>query len=617
MSHLKNVAFVNKVSLDHIKRNRFDLSHEVKTTVMPGRLVPILTLEVVPGDDFSIATELIIETMPQIAPTKHRVEASVHYFYSPNYLVHANFIDWLTGGVRGDGKVTNEDGSAGTVDLAVPSLSMSTWYTETTGTEAYRRIFFGPSTLWNYLTGTCLFGRKRHSDGSYYNVNYPRELTVNMLAFRHYQRIWAEHYRDQNLTDDTSNYRTDTLNRREYVETAPSVNGVLDPINEKNIFALRNRCWERDLLTAALPWTQRGTAPAVPLSSPTNLFADVLLNVTPGSSGEFVTTSQIPGNAAPGYSLVTANDPNITAPGLPLDLRTGFLQTGGGSAPGQWKTAYDPNGTLVANLGNLDFGSMSINEFRYAVAVQRTLESLARIGGRPHEAQLAIYGVNSSYTQYYKPVCFGGGTMQLQMDTQYQTNNTSSELTPQGNPSGNSMTYQPGGIRGNHYVHDNGYIFAILSIRPCTAYADGIPRHFLKTDKYDYLHPQLQNIGEVPVYYAEAFAPEDSTLTYKPYDTWGYHRPYYEYAIVNSTTTGQLAATLAHWTQTRFFSQNNPPALNSKFVTMDGTSDEMTRPFAYTGNDPYGTDKYVVMAYHKIFATRPLDVLGEPGLDRI
>ena len=55
---------------------------------------------------------------------------------------------------------------------------------------------------------------------------------------RAYNMIWNEYYRDENLQDPVD-------------------------IDQENIL---NRCWEKDYFSSALPWQQRGIAPALPIS---------------------------------------------------------------------------------------------------------------------------------------------------------------------------------------------------------------------------------------------------------------------------------------------------------------------------------------------------------------
>ena len=58
---------------------------------------------------------------------------------------------------------------------------------------------------------------------------------------RAYNLVYNEFYRDQNLISE-------------------------QPLTNETIL---NRCWEKDYFTSSLPWQQRGTAPALPISGMT------------------------------------------------------------------------------------------------------------------------------------------------------------------------------------------------------------------------------------------------------------------------------------------------------------------------------------------------------------
>ena len=69
------------------------------------------------------------------------------------------------------------------------------------------------------------------------------------LAFpaRAYFSVWNEYYRDE------------TLQTKLDISTIGSGYG-----------SLRKRCWRKDYFTSALPWQQRGVAPALPVSGTTS-----------------------------------------------------------------------------------------------------------------------------------------------------------------------------------------------------------------------------------------------------------------------------------------------------------------------------------------------------------
>lgn len=88
-----------------LKRNPFNLSHDVKLTTDFGRLTPVICKEVVPGDVWRIKSEMLIRTAPLYAPLMHRVNAYMHFYFVPSRLLMKNFETFITGGEDGTGRV--------------------------------------------------------------------------------------------------------------------------------------------------------------------------------------------------------------------------------------------------------------------------------------------------------------------------------------------------------------------------------------------------------------------------------------------------------------------------------------------------------------------------------
>lgn len=92
----------NKVEMPGVDYSTFDLSHERKFTMKPYGLVPVLVLDVLPGDKFSIKTSQLVRFLPMSAPVMHRFDFYVHMWYVPNHTLWANWEKYITGGPSGD-----------------------------------------------------------------------------------------------------------------------------------------------------------------------------------------------------------------------------------------------------------------------------------------------------------------------------------------------------------------------------------------------------------------------------------------------------------------------------------------------------------------------------------
>ena len=78
------------------KKNVFDLTHDVKLSCDMGNLVPIMTLEAVPGDKFNLSAEALVRFAPMTAPVMHRMDVSMHYFFVPNRILWSNWEKFIS-----------------------------------------------------------------------------------------------------------------------------------------------------------------------------------------------------------------------------------------------------------------------------------------------------------------------------------------------------------------------------------------------------------------------------------------------------------------------------------------------------------------------------------------
>lgn len=208
-----NANFLNSVRVDTPNRNYHDLTHEHKTTLDMGNLVPICCMEVVPGDKFQISGKALVRFMPLASPAMHRFDVSIHYFFVPNRILWDKWEDYIVG----------------KESIAPPSMF-------------FDREFFDSHRLLDY------FGLNPH-DG-----DPEDDITISPMALAAYQCVYNEWYRDQNLVNEV-NYKL--------------VNGEVPEGQREQLCTLRKRAWEHDMFTAALPFAQAGAPVDVPLGKGT------------------------------------------------------------------------------------------------------------------------------------------------------------------------------------------------------------------------------------------------------------------------------------------------------------------------------------------------------------
>lgn len=369
-------------------------------------------------------------------------------------------------------------------------------------------------------------------------VTVTQQLTYNRLPFAAYQFIWNEYYRDPNLTAEVD-WKATT-----------------------NLLTLRKRCWEKDYFTSALPWSQRG--------------GDVNLPIT--GNIDFVPSYKNPALIPSGVN----GAPQITS--------------------GQFRDSTNV-ARAIDNLNSVSYDltdvAITINDLRQSVKLQQWLENNARGGGRYVEQILSHFGVESKDARLQRPEYLGGGKQAVQISEVLATADGASNDIADMYGHGISV----GGSNGfNRFFEEHGYVMAVMSVLPRTAYQQGVPRHFLYNDRFDFYYPEFANLGEQVVEKGELYWDwVNATNT----QTFGYQSRYAQYKYNPSTVHGTFKTSLNFWHLGRIFTSQ--PSLNTSFVESDPTH----RAFIVTTPSIH---KLYVQIYHDVKAWRPMPKYGVPLL---
>lgn len=369
-------------------------------------------------------------------------------------------------------------------------------------------------------------------------------LQVSALPFRAYAMIFNEWYRDQDLVAKIG------------LQTTSGADAVTNT-------ALQNGAWEKDYFTSARPWEQKGPSITVPLG----------------------TTAPVKGigvNAVDTGGSFTTNTTYRTSAGdelFPFGLNN--------DAGRLWgiKTTTNVDATARADIfADLSGASaVTVNVLREALALQRYEEARARYGSRYIE-YLRYLGVRSSDARLQRPEYLGGGKETIQFSEVLQT---SEGTEPVGTLRGHGIS----SMRSNRYrrfFEEHGYVITLLTARPKTVYASGLPRHWNRRTKEDFWQKELEHIGQQEILNKEVYAAHGT-----PNGIFGYQDRYDEYRRSPSTISGEFRSVLNYWHFARVF--GSPPALNADFVKCVPTE----TPFAVPSEDVLQ-----IMARHSIQARR-------------
>lgn len=490
-------------------RSAFNLSYETKFDCDMGELIPVYFQECVPGDTMMVGNEVVIRFQPLVAPVLQEINCYVHYFFVPARLLMNNKLTDWNDFISG--------GSDGETAVTLPK-----W----TGSSGYNAKY----TLWDY------FGLPTGVNPHIPPVSFPK---------RAYNLIFNEYYRDENLQNEV---------------------GIDNDL-------ILHRSWKKDYFTSALPWQQRGIAPALPLSGYSPIEG-------------FSTTSEA------GQNILS----KMSGPTGTWYLSDGAAQH---AALFAQKTSFGSNynaaGVNFANAATFD-----VSDLRLAFQIQKFMERNARAGVRYTEFLRAHFGVAPRDEVLQRPQYIGGSKSPVMISEVLQTSQTTTGSTgsAQGNLAGHGLVADKSYIC-KYRCKEFGYIVGIMSVMPKSVYQQGVPRHFIRQTRYDFYFPEFAHLSEQGIFneevYADGSAQDDQIF--------GYQGRYNEMRSAQSIVCGGMRDTFDYWHLSRQFASR--PNLNSTFIECRPRKDIFAVP---------SERGLIVNVGNVVKAIRPIPAFAEPGL---
>nr|DAV95935.1 MAG TPA: major capsid protein [Microviridae sp.] len=571
-SHRKNNRF-SQIPNSPIQRSVFDRSHDYKTTMDAGYLIPFFVDEVLPGDTFKLRVNAFVRMNTLVAPFMDNVFMDTFFFFVPCRLVWDN---WQ----RFCGEQKNPGDST---DFLIPSLSGQTTFIN--------------GSIFDYMglpTGVALD---------------PANTPINALPFRAYNLIYNEWFRDENLIDSIP------------VSTGDGP----DPISN---YTLRKRAKRHDYFTSALPWPQKGPSVDVGLTgnAPVVGFGDgSRWNFS--SNNTYSGTQAIFGNPADvldniGLQVFTNREMFSTATMVPLMQETNHSgrwanignqdqSNGDNISPTRAIRGdgfYLPNGILENSSGVTPYADLSgvsaitINDLRQAFQIQKFYEKWARGGSRYTETLRVMFNVISPDGRLQRPEYLGGTHSRVNVVPTAQTSSTDS-VSPQSNLSAFGVLGDSAHGFNKSFV-EHGYVIGLCCLRADITYQQGLNRMWSRRQLFDFYWPTLAHLGEQVVYNKEIYAQG----TADDNGVFGYQERYAEYRYKPSMITGKLRSTDAQSLDVWHLAQkfDSLPKLNQDFIE---ENPPIARVIAVQNEPQFFAD-----FWFDLKTSRPMPVYSVPGL---
>lgn len=562
-----------------IQRSVFDRSHDYKTTLDAGFLIPFFVDEVLPGDTFKLRVNSFVRMNTLIAPFMDNVFMDTFFFFVPTRLVWDNWQKFC-------GEQKNPGDST---DFLIPILQQP-------GTVQNGSIF-------DYM-------------GIPTNVNLGN-TPINSLPFRSYNLIYNEWFRDENLIDSIP---------------VPTGDGP-DPVST---FTLKRRGKRHDYFTSALPWPQKGPSVEVSLTGNapivgfdqqhrwniTNKLDLPQLNygwslgnssTNPKADNQYIGGAFVGsidhGNTAKiwqsGNKSVNGNYYQITQQ---KDERSskGLISLTGRELPASFYNFADavvsPNGSFTPYADLSGVSAITINDLRQAFQIQKFYEKWARGGSRYTETLRVMFNVISPDARLQRPEYLGGSHSRVNIVPTAQTSSTDS-VSPQSNLSAFGVLGDSAHGFNKSFV-EHGYIIGLCCLRADLTYQQGLNRMWSRRSLFDFYWPTLAHLGEQVIYNKEIY----TQGTDEDNGVFGYQERYAEYRYKPSMITGKLRSTdpqsLDVWHLAQKF--DGLPKLNQDFIE---EHPPINRVIAVQNEPQFFAD-----FWFDLKTSRPMPVYSVPGL---
>lgn len=329
--------------------------------------------------------------------------------------------------------------------------------------------------------------------------------------------------------------------------------------------SILNVNWYKDYFTSALPWTQRGVSPALPIAG----------------------TSHAVWPAANFVKSAGTNNLQV------VDVASPTLFTSANAQANANAKAF-----FAANSVDLSVAStFDVADLRRVVQLQKWMERNAHCGIRYNEFLAGHFNTSPRDETLQRPEYIGGTSSPVIISEVLQTSSTDEE-SPQGNFAGHGIGINAGHV-GSYFVKEYGLILGLMYVVPKPAYSQGINRQWLYKTKEEFYFPEFAHLSEQAIERAEIYATNNESANQT---IFGYQGRYDEMRYKPNMVCSEMRTVFDYMHLSREFS--SAPLLNSSFITCVPRKDIYAVP---------SVPGLIVWFGNHIKAIRPLPVVSNPG----
>lgn len=510
----------NPVDLD-LSRSTFDMHPTEGCILNAGRLIPVRTFFVQPGDSIKMGLDDLMKMSTPVYPTMDQLFEDVYFFFVP----YRAILSRRYGSPAVDDAIYSWAAFIGAQDNAINmplpanGLTLPRLDFDTT---------MGDSPA---ESGTLM---------DYFPVYLNEDNEVSALPLMAYFSIWNENFRDPNVmpvitwsidankhlvpygkiplyatkAELISAYRTDGDGVPDYNLVNALGDGMI--LNDDAVSACKQWlplpvCRFHGYFGSLLPWPQRNTEGVeLPLGDKAPIIAS-------GTNMNNFGSNILFGNAS-GFVQDPSERPLLLS--TPASGGIGaVVKFGASGTPGEAGSAVTRS-NLYADLASAT--AANVNALRFAIQKQRWYEKLARSGNRYDELEYGLFGVRPHDSGDDRPQYLGGKRIALQIEMVASTNGGTDSSSGVGSGSLGSLgAFSHTNDNGDYFYHsfdDWGLVMCLKCVRHHDTFAGGTDRHWKKLSRDDHYFPTFAHLGEQVTEDYELIdkVPDGTVLGYNP-----------------------------------------------------------------------------------------------------